>query len=68
MWEMAAAAVYDKDKVEAYLRDGYEPFAVTQDRGEIVWFKRKVKDEIHSGKSRESKRKPSGESTPSPEA
>ena len=51
MWEIAAVNVRDKDKVESYLRENYEPFAVIgTSYGDTVWFKRKVKDEVHSDK------------------
>lgn len=42
MWELASAAVYDAEKVEEYLREGYEPFAVSEDRGARIWFKRQM--------------------------
>jgi len=67
MWELATAMVKDKVNVETYLKEGYEPFAITQDREERIWLKRKVKNEVYISKSRKPKRKSSRESTVDPE-
>jgi len=57
MWELSAANIREKGRVESYLREGYEPFAVVSNNyGEdIIWFRRKIKIEIHSDKSTGSK-------------
>ena len=45
MWELAQVVVTDRDRIEAYLKEGYEPFAVTVDKYDLetIWF-RKVKE------------------------
>lgn len=50
MWQLLSAMVRDKERVELYLKEGYEPFTVSPDvRGERVWFKKEVEDiEVYS--------------------
>jgi len=46
MWEVASVSINDAEKVTAYLRDNYEPFAVTADyRGERIWLRKELKDD-----------------------
>jgi len=44
MWEIARVRVTEPEKVEGYLAQGYEPFAVTVDKWDIeaVWLKREI--------------------------
>lgn len=50
MWELANARAASTNFVEEYLKEGYEPFAVSTDSNGFItiWFKREVKVEIHS--------------------
>lgn len=45
MWEVASALVIKVVDVNQFLKDGYEPFAITTDKvgWERIWLKRKVK-------------------------
>ena len=46
MWSLVTTLVSDKEKVEQYLSQGYEPFTVSSDpRGERVWLKKELTPE-----------------------
>lgn len=73
MWKLASVSVRNNEQVEYYLRQGYEPFAVTSEYGgERLWLKCKEvketrkKNEVHSSKSRKSDRRTVSTDAPSP--
>ena len=67
MWMLSSAMVSNREVIERFLQEGYEPFAVTLDvRGERVWFKKEVeelKSEVHS-KSEQHKQRRSRKTAP----
>jgi len=43
MWSFVSIMVSDTEKIDQFLRDNYEPFAVSPDtRSERVWLKKEV--------------------------
>ena len=55
MWELAQVRVSERDRIESYLKGGYEPFAITVDPSgwETVWFKKAIDAPTHMDKVKE---------------
>lgn len=61
MWDLVKVQSSDVKGVEKYLRDGYEPFAVSFDNySDTLWLKKEVPDEVHSKRHESDKGKGGG--------
>ncbi len=44
MWIMYSTSINNTGKIGKVLREGFEPFAVTGDHPETIWFKKEVEE------------------------
>jgi len=44
MWIMYSTSINNTGKIGRALREGFEPFAVTGDHPETIWFKKEVEE------------------------